>query len=393
MIKSLIQRSISMTSSALTTGVLVGMMVVPSTALAERCNDAELWGPKILTEICWECIFPITILGQQLDFGNDADPPDRPGVISGTLAAGSFGEGAEVLDDAAQTDTSFSPNIYNNNAIPAGASNDIICNCPNSLGIPRLGMNVSMWEPARVIEMVRNPGCAPAMNGITLPMSKFRKLNSIGEGDLDPHDKVKFWNYHYYAFPLMIILELFTDFTCSADGYADFDLLYLSEFDPTWNSQELAFFVNPESIVVAGLPAQLACMLDNAVTAVGGNPIDSLFWCAGGWGMLYPLSGISDTESTVTDTQLGALRAVAALHRRGLARQTMGDEAACSAPIQLMMPRSQYKWTMFHPKPESNRAHRSGESYWSWGLNREQQPFRGEDFVYVAFRWRDCCVF
>lgn len=48
-------------------------------------------------------------------------------------------------------------------------------------------------------------------------------------------------HYHYYAFPLLIMLDLFIKQTCNADGYMDLDIMYMSELDPTWNNDELAF--------------------------------------------------------------------------------------------------------------------------------------------------------
>ena len=74
------------------------------------------------------------------------------------------------------------------------------------------------------------------------------------------------------------------------DSYVDFDMLYVSELDPTWNNDELAFFTNPEASLVATPVAQAACPAD-AVASTARHPIDKLFWCAGSWGFIYPLSG------------------------------------------------------------------------------------------------------
>lgn len=40
------------------------------------------------------------------------------------------------------------------------------------------------------------------------------------------------------------MLDLFMDGNCNADGYMDFDLMYLSELDPTWLNDELAFLLS-----------------------------------------------------------------------------------------------------------------------------------------------------
>ena len=37
------------------------------------------------------------------------------------------------------------------------------------------------------------------------------------------------------------MLDLFVKQACNPDGYMDLDIMYLSELDPTWNNDELAF--------------------------------------------------------------------------------------------------------------------------------------------------------
>jgi len=37
------------------------------------------------------------------------------------------------------------------------------------------------------------------------------------------------------------MLNMFTGIRCGSDGYNDFDLMYMSELDPTWDDPDLAF--------------------------------------------------------------------------------------------------------------------------------------------------------
>ena len=53
---------------------------------------------------------------------------------------------------------------------------------------------------------------------------------------------------HYYIFPVWSMLELFADFPCLEE--AGFDLAYMTEIDPMWNSDVLSFFINPGTTVV-----------------------------------------------------------------------------------------------------------------------------------------------
>lgn len=305
------------------------------------CPDANLFSHKLITDICWSCLFPIRLMGIEIGGGS----------------------------------------------APAKASNQFICTCQNG-PIPSFGMGVGYWEPAQLVELVRQPGCAPSLNGITLPGNSRRRQQSGGRdsGSLDSG----MYHYHTYSFPLLLMLDLLASSACFSDGVQDFDIAYISELDPTWNNAELAFFTNPEAAIVANLPAQSACMVDAAASATGVTT-DQFFWCAGSWGSLYPLAGPSLGTGMVQNTSLLAARAIAALHRRGLAMRTMGEDAMCRGKVEPMLPKSQYRMSMFYPVAEAQSNHVIGESIWTWGTNR-LIPVVGEDPVYLIWRWNDCCL-
>ena len=247
-----------------------------------------------------------------------------------------------------------------------------------------------MWEPARLIEIVRAPGCSPILGGAKIEATGDLLRGSRG-GTLYDHGDRAFYHYHLWAFPLLAMLELFTPAACQRDAGIDLDLLYFSELDPTWAYDELAFFANPESAAVANLAAQAACVAD-AVAATAGEPLDALFWCAGTWGHLYPLAGAHLAHTSMPrNTSLLATRALAAMHRRGLARRTMGSDALCQAQLEPFLPKSQYQLSQAYPRPEANGRHAIGASTFTWGENRVL-PGIGEDFVHLVWRWLDCCM-
>jgi len=309
---------------------------------------------KLLTDICWDCMFPITIAGAQMNSGSSTKPPGA----------------------AATTST---------------------CSCPSKGSpIPSVGFPFSMWAPARLVEVVRRPYCFPLFGGKVMSGKSAgtgaagRMMGGPGPGatDYDNSDSV-FYHYHYFAFPLAILLNLFSG--CAADGLVGFDLMYLSELDPTWNDSQLAFFLSPETVLVANPVAQAACVGDAAASNVG-HPLDSMFWCAGSWGGLYPFTGTVTTNGDpVANSSLIVARALAALHRRGLAWKTMGSTAMCGAYIYPTIPKTQYKLEQLYPLAEANGNHWIGESPFKWGEWRNV-PGVGEDFVHMIWRWQDCCV-
>lgn len=319
--------------------ILASFFSYPGKAEAALCEDAEILGAALITDICWDCMFPLKIAGVTLSPGDRENPPGEAG---GTL-----------------------------------------CACDQN-GIPEPGIVMSMWEPARLVEFPRQAGCSPTLGGAQIGADP-QYIGGKDQGDIES----SFYHYHYFSFPLFVMMELFSPSSCH-DGYLDFDMMYLSEIDPTWNNSELAYFLTPESSMVANPIAGAACPAD-AVAATAGWPLDSLFWCAGSWGSIYPLSGNNyGSHGVIRSTSLLKSRLLASLHRKGFARKTMGDDALCEPKIYPMLPKSQYKFSLMHPRAETDRAHVMGESVARWGLGRII-PGVATTPVYLTWRLNDCC--
>src|SRR5579884_3590849 len=136
------------------------------------------------------------------------------------------------------------------------------CICFDGI-IPRIGIKVSFWEPIRLIEVVRGPGCFPSLGGITIPLPSFSKRGAHASTS-DRGESSSFLHVHYFIYPVLEAVGLFSDLLCFSDG--GISLAYMSEFDPLWNNDELSFLVNPEAALVANPIAQAACAAD-AVSA------------------------------------------------------------------------------------------------------------------------------
>lgn len=315
------------------------------TARAEvGCIDAGILSGKLITEICWSCIFPVRVAGNALHMGSETPP-------------------AKSVD---------SP----------------LCMCEDDLGVPHPGMTTSMWQPSRLIEFQRVPGCSSVFNGIRFPFNRLNQGHHARGGKAGAQET--FMHYHYYAFPLLTMLDMFTNPGCVSDGYLDMDLMYLSELDPTYNNDEIAFFADPIGAAVANPVATAACATDAASSNIG-TPLSSMFWCAGSWGSIYPLSGsLYNNHGVVENTSLVKMKVLTALHRRGLAHRTMGADAMCGGRIDPTIDKDMYKFTLLHPVAETNDAHVAGESIFQWGLGRTV-PGVGQDLIYTIWKWTDCC--
>lgn len=324
--------------------LVLAVLIFSHTSIADPgCQDADIISGKLITDVCWDCIFPIRVAGVPMVGGNGA---------------------------------------------PSKAVDSPLCLCQDDLGVGHPGITTSMWQPARLVEFQRVPGCSSVLNGVRFPFDRLNQGNHQRGGKQGAQGT--FMHYHYFAFPLLTMLDLYTNAGCIGDGYMDLDMMYMSEVDPTWNNDELAFFTNPEAAAVANPVAAAACPADAAASAIG-KPIDSLFWCAGSWGLTYPLSGNQyTTSSLVKNTSLLKVKVLAALHRRGLAHRTMGEDAMCEGVIDVTFSKEMYKYTLMHPIPETRKAHRTGETTFKWGMAKTI-PAVGQDLIYTIWRWNDCC--
>lgn len=300
-----------------------------------------------LTDICWSCLFPISI--------------------------GSIKVNSQGLND---TD--------NPSTIP--------CFCPRAPSpIPLPGIPIGFWEPARLVDITRTPLLLVAMGGIRLGNMQQHGTHS---SSYDPKrgKEHSFYHVHWYIYPVLYWLEILMDFLCLEPGSPD--VAFLSEFDPTWDDDEAALILAPETMLFANPIAQAACSLD-CLAASTGLANDLMFWCGGCQGSIYPLTGNVEAHTGgVQASLLLAQRMAAKLHRLGVAWGTCGKEALCKKYIMPVIKKKQYKTQMIYPIPATNKTvacHPMGRSEVALQAGREF-PWKGEDFAYLVWRKRNCCV-
>jgi conjugal transfer pilus assembly protein TraU len=197
-----------------------------------------------------------------------------------------------------------------------------------------------------------------------------------------------FWHIHYFIYPLIYWLELITDFVCMESG--SFDMAYMTELDPLWGDDTLTFILNPEAVLFSNPVAQAACSADCIKSSVG-IPFDSLFWCAGCQGSMYPLDGhIQGHVGSIQSALLATERFIYKLHREGLAQGTIGDGAWCGTYAMPFMKKSQYRSQLVVPVPSD--CYQFGKTTTLYEAGREI-PISGEDFGFLIWRKRNCCAF
>jgi len=321
----------------------LGLFLVVNTGQTAqaKCN-ARFLNP--ITEICWDCIFPISVGGISL-FTNRPDTP--------------------------------------NQAFP-------LCACWDGL-LPRIGLSIGLWEPARLVDVANEAGCFVNM-GLDMNFGLLAAGASTATAE-NGGETGSSWQAHYYYYPLISWLGTIIDGLCLET--TAFDVAYISEIDPRWNNVELNNLLNPEAILFANPIAQAACAAECVVASSGNLSMDVLFWCDGCQGGVYPIAGeVNASYGGVMASQSVATRLTARMHRLLLARQTASVPTRCQPRIAPVIPKSQYRQQITRPRPAVRGRFACspiGSSTQFVDTFREF-PFRGESFGWLMWRKRNCCA-
>jgi len=296
-----------------------------------------------ITDICWDCLFPLTI-------------------------------GKSSVVDGHYPDTDNS-DIH-----------DYICQCDSDIGV-RFGLAIGFWQPFSLVDVTRKPYCMVNLGGISLDMGHkglggAQAAYAGGSG--------AFYYVHWYKYPLMYWLNIITSLGCmQEDG---FDILYPSELDPTWNDSTLALIMEPESLLFSNPIARFSCAAD-ATTALTSTAIDKLFWCQGAQGSTYPLTGfVANQTGAISASLLLAERVNAKLHKITAIRDTVSEDSPklCHTHKRVIMPKSRYRYQMVNTIADAKQCHPYGKSVLDWEAGHTV-PNDGDNFGYLMWQKRNCC--
>jgi conjugal transfer pilus assembly protein TraU len=325
----------------------------------DGCNDSGFYSDaRFIEDICWKCFFPMKIVGVTLS--------------------------ASGRDDKRAPKKTAAP----------------VCVCPGRIGYPSPGITWGMWAPTHSIELTLQPFCSPILFGKRLKNPKFDEGAGItGRALLGDHGgstkegvspkSTFFYNFHWWSFPVTEMIKTLSNKACSKKSN-DMDYLYLTELDPTWSNEMMALYTHPEIKLFTRIYAHAACAAD-AVAATVSRPIDSLFWCAGTWGMAYPFAGRGTFNTPTEAHMLAATHGLGAMHRRGLAKLYYQDKSLCADRYWFILPKQQYQFQNAWPWPNRKQAQWIGESSWAWGEWRNA-PVKFEDRVIVQWTYKECCI-
>ncbi|ECD4708289.1 conjugal transfer protein TraU [Salmonella enterica subsp. enterica serovar Bonariensis] len=308
-------------------------------AVADAACEGRFVNP--ITDICWRCMFPLS-LGSTKVTGGDLPDTSNPG----------------------------SPVQF--------------CPMPPPV-FQRVGLAIGYWEPMAMTDVARSPGCMVNLGGFTVNLGK------MGMGTAKKDDKQvngAFYHVHWYKYPLTYWLNIITSLGCLQGG--DLDIGYLSEIDPTWGDSALTSILNPEAVIFANPIAQGACAADAIASAVN-KPLDPLFWCAGSQGSMYPFNGwVSNESSPLQSSVLVSERMAFKLHRQGQILESVGaNRAVCFEYPSPIIPKERWRYQMVNMYPDVAQCHPFGRTVMRWETGRNP-PNTKKNYGYLLWRKRNC---
>ncbi|MDI7344972.1 conjugal transfer pilus assembly protein TraU, partial [Cronobacter sakazakii] len=191
----------------------VGLGAGPQALASNGSNAGDGRWVNPISDVCWKCLFPMSLGNAQLASGPapDTTNPSMPIQI-----------------------------------------------CPYGI-FYRVGLAIGYWEPTAMTDVTREPGVMVNMGGFKI------NLGRTGTGTAGQSDRPAagaFYHVHWYKYPLIYWLNIMTSMGCFQQG--DMDIAYLSEVDPMWNDSTLSMIINPEAALFGNLIAQAACAADAA---------------------------------------------------------------------------------------------------------------------------------
>ncbi len=325
--------------------ILILVFVLSSLPVWALCSGS--W-PDPVQDLCWDCLFPIEVGGSRV-----GDAPDQ------------------------------------------GPDAPALCSCPKPPPVfVQPGIGLSYWAPDRVAEVVRTPLCFPSLGGVVmghLPVSEGDDVGREGSGGTRK-SQGSFYHVHWMNMPLWQALGLVSQGSLCMKESGAMDEVWLSELDPLWSDDMLTFALAPEAMLFANIPATLACAADAVSASVHDFGLDALFWCSGGEGSVYPLSGHKQYHTGGVDTSMNLVhRMTYKLHRMGLLDDTSTRAAMCHDLPQPLLRKGQYKVQFMFPRVDRVEAHGFGVPSSLFEAGHEY-PVQGEDWSMLIWRKHTCCA-
>lgn len=257
------------------------------------------------------------------------------------------------------------------------------CHCQYGI-FRREGILYEFWEPIRIMETVKDPGCMMTEGEEDKDVKSLMQFGVGNEtGNTDP--PIVFQHVHIVLPDYIQESIIMNDIRCWHVSVGRDDD-YMSEGDTAWNNDAIAVVEHPETEVYGSFTAVLTCPLDAAMSQFG-TPIDIFPWCLGAWGNTFPITGNVGTDDYATAQLAVAARAVLMGGQEGWIFDTASYY--CYPGPMITFIKSYFRFQPVRPT-RRNQLISMGLSAFAWesGLNASTC---NDNFAWVLWRKRSCC--
>lgn len=317
----------------------------PGSAVNSALCTGKMFNP--LSDPDWNNLFPMTVSGANITTGGRTNPPT----------------------------------MYNRP----------LCECVEIFtGSTTVGVPYTMWQPMFLAEADFRPGCSATLGGKQLLSGKYARKRSEEQDDGAEGGQTNLKHVHWMSYPVYALVAEVINSPCYKKS--DFAMAYMTEPDPAWNSDAYAAILSPEASLFATPLAQAACAVD-AVAANVHYPLDPLFWCAGSWGSIYPLSGNAGTTNGLNQiNNLAIAKFIAKNFRTMQLWQTIGPSAICSSHPNPIIVKTQFRFNQIAPLVRRGAVQSLGSLGVGLSPLISNFPSTGENTAHLIWQASQCCV-
>ena len=255
--------------------------------------------------------------------------------------------------------------------------------CVKPPGIP--GIIIMYWEPALLIETVKQPGdtiisplkplirdyaaqgiekLMQAATGLKVPVSGGSSASKLDGTNL------QFNEAHVYEFPFRDQIMSFIDMECPDKLPTGSFIKYLSELDSLEWRIAVAETLGPKSMALAA----------GALSCAAGTLSNDL--CMGSWGAVYPRTGFITHQSQVVGSAAAAVRAVSIAGISGQGVHVVLEHLGFMPSFETD------KLELVYPNPSGCIKIGQNPATWESG----KLSLTGK-YLWVYWRRRICCIF
>ena len=128
---------------------------------------------------------------------------------------------------------------------------------------------------------------------------------------------------------------------------------------------------------------------DSLSSTLRNQSLDSLFWCAGSQGSMYPLTGhVNAPLSPVQAALLLTERMNYKMHREALITDSNAKDS-CREHRLPVLPKSRYRYEMVNQVADGKHCYPSGHSTLDWEIDKIKPHTPGQ-YGFLVWRKRNC---